>query len=101
MSYVDPESAAAAEEANGKPLEHGVDPSGDTEVTHVADTQQVGGADDEAPQRIENPVFDQRANIAARFKEQRQQREERIVEQQEEMARAEDAPAAAAAETGT
>lgn len=102
MSYVDPASAAAAAtDTNQQQLEQVIDPAGDTEVTHVAETEQAGGTPDdggEPRQPAANPVFTARADIAARFKAQREQRQEQIAAQQTEQV-AEDT-AAAAGDTG-
>lgn len=102
MSYVDPASAAAAAtDTNQQQLEQVIDPAGDTEVTHVADTEQAGGAPDdggEPRQPAANPVFTARADIAARFKAQREQRQEQIAAQQTEQLA--DDTAAATGDTG-
>jgi hypothetical protein len=77
-----------------QPLEQVVEPVADTEV--VADSgsqpQPVDNGDDGASehvQQVENPVFADRARIAARFKAQREQRQEEIAHEQI----ADDAPA--------
>jgi hypothetical protein len=70
--------------ANDKqPTEHAVEPVADAEVAiEPAEQQQpesgnAQGDEDRPP--VENPVFADRARIAARFKAQREQREEEIV----------------------
>jgi hypothetical protein len=83
------------EATDKQPLEQVVEPTVDNDVAAIeeiaaikgiatADTghqQQVDdrAGDDEPAQRQENPVFTDRARIAARFKAQREQRQEEIV----------------------
>lgn len=74
-----------------QPLEHAVEPIADAEGASETGSEQPPEADsgqlpgtgnqqgDEQVQQIENPVFTDRARIAARFKAQREQRQEEIV----------------------
>jgi hypothetical protein len=75
------------EATDKQPLEQVVEPTVDNEIAAIegiaaADTQQQvdnGAGDDEPAQQVENPVFTDRARIAARFKAQREQRQDDIV----------------------
>lgn len=73
-----------------QPLEQVVEPTIDNEVAAIEEIAAVGtgqhqrqvdnsAGDDEQAQQVENPVFTDRARIAARFKAQREQRQEEIV----------------------
>src|SRR3954453_22514852 len=65
-------------------LEHAVEPAADAEVPIESEEQQQAepgnGQGDEDRPRGENPVFADRARIAARFKAQREQRQDEHAE---------------------
>jgi hypothetical protein len=68
-----------------QPLEHAVEPIADAEGASETGSQQPqpeaeSEQGDEPRQPVENPVFADRARIAARFKAQREQRQEEIVD---------------------
>src|SRR5437879_7892351 len=77
------------------PLEQVVEPVADTEAAIETGSAQPHADDgNEQVQPVENPVFADRARIAARFKAQREQRQEEIADAAHEQIAA-DAGAAA------
>jgi hypothetical protein len=76
-------------ETDKQPLEQVVEPVADTEMPIEAggEPPHIDDDDGSEPQPVENPVFADRARIAERFKAQREQRQEDIVNAaQEEIA---------------
>jgi hypothetical protein len=69
-------------ETGKQPLEQVVEPVADTEITTESGEPQPtdNGDDGGQVQQVENPVFTDRARIAARFKAQREQRQDEIVD---------------------
>ena len=73
-------------EATDKPLEQVVEPVADTEMAPIesesgGEPPHIDDDDGEPQQPVENPVFADRARIAARFKAQREQRQEEIAQE--------------------